>query len=170
VYRKLLEHIKRSNRKLRKKTTPWKKDIYSAMLMAKQKLKDYYEKTYRDHRFLYGTAALLAPQYKLYTFNDTEYSQCISETSKRYCKYLRSSFAQYQQRNPEMLFRAIQRPSLQASELERLLKPIHTVETSEGVRYNEVNHYLHKCKYIWLNQSKRPLTFPATTSIPPHIY
>ncbi|KAJ5743328.1 hypothetical protein N7533_010430, partial [Penicillium manginii] len=110
-----------------------------AHTLAKQKLKDYYEKTYRDHRFLYGTAALLAPQYKLYTFNDTEYSQCISETSKRYCKYLRSSFAQYQQRNPEMLFRAIQRPSLQASELERLLKPIHTVETSEGVRYNEEN-------------------------------
>jgi hypothetical protein len=31
------------------------------MLMAKQKLRDYYEKTYRDHGFLYGTAALLTP-------------------------------------------------------------------------------------------------------------
>jgi hypothetical protein len=61
VYRKLLEHIERSNRKLRRKTTPWKKDIYGAMLIAKQKLRDYYEKTYRDHGFLYGTAALLAP-------------------------------------------------------------------------------------------------------------
>jgi hypothetical protein len=170
VYRKLLEHIERSNRKLRKKTTPWKKDMYGAMLMAKQKLKDYYEKTYRDHGFLYGTAALLAPQYKLCAFDDTEYSQCIGETSKRYCEYLRSSFAQYQQRNPEMLFRAVQRPSLQASELERLLEPTHAVETSEGVGYDEVDRYLHECKYIWLNRSERPLTFPATTSIPPRVY
>lgn len=152
VYRKLLEHIERSNRKLRKKTTPWKRDMYGAMLMAKQKLRDYYEKTYRDHGFLYGTATLLAPQYKLCAFDDTEYSHCIGETSKRYCEYLRSSFAQYQQRNPEMLFRAVQRPSLHASELERLLEPSHAVETNEGVGYDEVDRYLHECKYTWLTR------------------
>lgn len=170
VYRKFLEHIERSNRKLRKKTTPWKKDMYGAMLMAKQKLRDYYEKTYRDHGFLYGTAALLAPQYKLCAFDDTEYSQCIGETSKRYCEYQRSSFARYQQRNPEMLFRAVQRPSLQASELERLLEPSHAVETSEGVGYDEVDRYLHECKYTWLTRPENPLMVSATTSIPPRVY
>jgi hypothetical protein len=61
VYRKLLEHIKWSNRKLKKKATPWKKDMYGALLAARQKLREYYEKTYRDHGFLYGTGALLAP-------------------------------------------------------------------------------------------------------------
>ncbi|KAJ5268071.1 hypothetical protein N7524_006111 [Penicillium chrysogenum] len=49
VYRKLLEHIERSNRRLKRKTTPWKKDMYGALLVARQKLKEYYEKTYRDH-------------------------------------------------------------------------------------------------------------------------
>jgi hypothetical protein len=61
VYRKLLEHIKQSNRKLKKKATPWKKDIYGALLAARQKLREYYEKTYHNHGFLYGTGALLAP-------------------------------------------------------------------------------------------------------------
>lgn len=118
VYRKLLEHIERSNRQLRKKTTPWKKDMYRALLVAKQKLREYYDKTYRDHGFLYGIGTLLAPQYKLCAFDDTEYSHCHSETSKRYCEYLRTYFIQYQQRNPEMLFRTVQRPLLQASELD----------------------------------------------------
>ena len=46
-----------------------------------------------------------------------------------------------------MLFRAVQRPLLQASELERLLEPSHAGETSEGVGYDEVDRYLHECKY-----------------------
>lgn len=37
---------------------------------------------------IYGTAALLAPQIELCAFDDTEYSQCIGDTSKRYCEYL----------------------------------------------------------------------------------
>ncbi|KAK4948515.1 hypothetical protein LTR66_014114 [Elasticomyces elasticus] len=104
VYRKLLEHIERSNRRLKRKTTPWKKDMYGALLVARQKLKEYYEKTYRDHGFLYGTGTLLAPQYKLSAFDDREYSTCHEDTSKRYCEYLRASFTQYQQQNPELLF------------------------------------------------------------------
>jgi hypothetical protein len=35
VYRKLLEHIERSNQKLKKKATPWKKDMYGALLAAR---------------------------------------------------------------------------------------------------------------------------------------
>ncbi|KAJ5848259.1 HAT dimerization [Penicillium solitum] len=50
--------------------------------MARQKLKEYYEKTYRDHGFLYGTRILLAPQYKLSAFDDREYSTCHEDTSK----------------------------------------------------------------------------------------
>lgn len=42
VYRKLLEHIERSNRRLKRKTTPWKKDMYGALLVARQELKEYY--------------------------------------------------------------------------------------------------------------------------------
>lgn len=147
VYRKLLEHIERSNRKLRKKTIPWKKDMYGALLVAKQKLREYYDKTYRDHGFLYGTGTLLAPQYKLCAFDDAEYSQCHSETSKRYCEYLRTCFSQYQQRNPEMLFRTVQRPSLQASELDRLLGPSQDAQVNEGIEHDEVDRYLREGKY-----------------------
>ena len=43
---------------------------YGALLVAKQKLKKYYEKTYRDHGSLYGTRALLAPQCKFSAFDD----------------------------------------------------------------------------------------------------
>lgn len=149
VYRKLLEHIERSNRKLRKKTIPWKKDMYGALLVAKQKLREYYEKTYRDHGFLYGTGTLLAPQYKLCAFDDAEYSQCHSETSKRYCEYLRTCFSQYQQRNPEMLFRTVHRPSLQASELDRLLGPSQDAQVNEGIEHDEVDRYLREGKYYW---------------------
>ncbi|KAJ5955916.1 HAT dimerization [Penicillium viridicatum] len=47
VYRKLLEYIER------------------ALLVARQKLKEYYEKTYCDYGFLYGTRILLAPYTEL---------------------------------------------------------------------------------------------------------
>ncbi|KAJ5152474.1 hypothetical protein N7492_009754 [Penicillium capsulatum] len=145
VYRKLLEHIERSNQKLKKKTTPWKKDMYGALLVAKQKLKEYYEKTYRDHGFLYGTGTLLAPQYKLAVFDDREYSTCHDGTSKRYCEYLRTCFMQYQQQNPEMLFRTVQRPSLlHSSELDRLLQPLHAGMVNEGAEHDEVDRYLRE--------------------------
>lgn len=118
------------------------------MLTAKQKLREYYEKTYRDHGFLYGTAALLAPQYKLSAFDDTEHSHCVGQTSNRYCEYLRSSFVQYQRRNPEILFRGVQRPLMQASELERFLDPPKDGHTDEGAGYDEVDRYLHECRLI----------------------
>ncbi|KAJ5816630.1 HAT dimerization [Penicillium robsamsonii] len=124
VYRKLLEHIERSNRRLKRKITPWKKDMYGALLVARQKLKEYYEKTYRDHGFLYGTGTLLTPQY---------------------CEYLRASFTQYQQQNPELLFRTVQRSSnSHSTELNRLLEPPGASIFHEGVEYDEVDQYLRE--------------------------
>ncbi|KZN87744.1 Zinc finger BED domain-containing protein DAYSLEEPER [Penicillium chrysogenum] len=155
VYRKLLEHIERSNRKLRKKTTPWKKDMYTALLAARQKLKEYYEKTYRDHGFLYGTGTLLAPQYKLSAFDDREYSTCHEDTSKRYCEYLRTCFTQYQQQNPELLLRTVHRASaLQSSELDRLLEPVDDFMLHEGTEHDEVDQYLRE----------------ANVPVPPRLY
>jgi hypothetical protein len=145
VYRKLLEHIERSNRKLKKKTTPWKKDMYTALLAARQKLKEYYKKTYRDHGFLYSTGTLLALQYKLSAFDDREYSTCHKDTSKRYCEYLRTCFTQYQQQNPELLLRTVHRSSaLQSSELERLLEPVDDFMLHKGTEHNEVDQYLRE--------------------------
>lgn len=40
VYRKLLEHIERSNQYLRKKTTPWKRNMFDALVVANQKLRE----------------------------------------------------------------------------------------------------------------------------------
>jgi hypothetical protein len=145
VYRKLLEHIERSNESLRNKTTPWKRGMYDALLAARQKLKEYYEKTYRDHGFLYGTGTLLAPQYKLCAFDDTEYSKCQSETSTRYCDYLRNCFAQYQREAPEMSFRAMRSSCpQQASELDRLLIPPSTSQSSARCEHDEVDRYLRE--------------------------
>ncbi|KAI2913801.1 hypothetical protein CBS147320_10459 [Aspergillus niger] len=145
VYRKLLEHIERSNQRLSNKTTPWKRAMYNALLAAKQKLKEYYEKTYRDHGFLYGTGTLLAPQYKLCAFDDTEYSKCQSETSKRYCDYLRNCFAQYKRETPEMSFRTMHSSCpQQASELDRLLTPLSTSQLSARSEYDEVDRYLRE--------------------------
>ncbi|KAJ5292123.1 hypothetical protein N7478_001374 [Penicillium angulare] len=155
VYRKLLEHIERSNRKLKRKTTPWKKDMYGALLAARQKLKEYYEKTYRAHGFLYGTGTSLAPQYKLSAFDDREYSTCHENTSKRYCEYLRACFTQYQQQNPELLFRTVRRTSaLNSSELDRLLEPLDASMLHERADYDEVDQYLRA----------------ANVPLPPRIY
>lgn len=159
VYRKLLEHIERSNRKLKKKTTPWKKDMYSALHTARQKLREYYEKTYRDHGFLYGTGTLLAPQYKLSAFDDREYSTCHDDTSKGYCEYLRTCFMQYQQQTPEMLFRTVQRPSLHNSELDRLLEPTNDIMVNQGVEHDEVDRYLREGKHTRYAVSGWPTDF-----------
>ncbi|KAJ5109552.1 hypothetical protein N7532_002724, partial [Penicillium argentinense] len=119
------------------------KTITCLRLPFQTKLKEYYEKTYRDHGFLYGTGTLLAPQYKLSAFDDREYSTCHEDTSKRYCEYLRACFTQYQQQNPELLFRTVQRSStLHSSELDRLLEPPDASMLHEGAEYDEVDQYL----------------------------
>ena len=79
VYRNFLGHIERSNRNLSKRTTPWKMKMFDVLIAAKQKLRDYYEKTYRDHGYLYGTETVLAPQYKLCAFQGTEYQSVTSK-------------------------------------------------------------------------------------------
>jgi hypothetical protein len=151
VYRKLLEHIERSNQRLRNKTTPWKRAMYDALLAAKQKLKEYYKKTYRDHGFLYGTGTLLAPQYKLCAFDDAEYSKCQSETSKRYCDYLRNCFAQYKRETPKMSFRMMRSSCpQQASELDRLLIPSTASQLSARGEYDEVDRYLREGERLTL--------------------
>lgn len=160
VYRKLLEHIERSNRKLKRKATPWKKDMYGALLVARQKLKEYYEKTYRDHGFLYGTGTLLAPQYKLSAFDDREYSTCHEDTSKRYCEYLRACFTQYQQQNPELLFRTVGRSSaLHSSELDWLLEPVDASILHEGAEYDEVDRYLREGTSNWHTEIEQLIDF-----------
>lgn len=159
VYRKLLEHIERSNRKLKKKTTPWKKDMYSALHTGRQKLREYYEKTYRDHGFLYGTGTLLAPQYKLSAFDDREQSTCHDDTSKRYCEYLRTCFMQYQKQIPKILFRTVQRPSLHNSELDRLLEPTNDTMVNQGAEHDEVDRYLREGKHTRYAVSGWPTDF-----------
>jgi hypothetical protein len=127
VYRQLLEHIENSTQSLSRKTTPWKRAMYDALLAAKQKLKDYYDKTYRDHGFLYATGTMLAPQYKLSALSDTEFSKCHSETSRHYRDYLRKGFRQYQQQIPDLSFCTTRQQSQhQASELDQLLVPSAT--------------------------------------------
>jgi hypothetical protein len=145
VYRKLLEHIEWLNQCLRSKTTPWKWAMYDALLAAKQKLKEYYEQTYRNHGFLYSTGTLLAPQYKLCTFDNMEYSKYQSKTSKCYCDYLRNCFAQYKRETPKMSFWMMHSSCpQQASELDQLLILLSTSQLSARCEYNEVDQYLRE--------------------------
>jgi hypothetical protein len=61
VYRKLLEYIESSTQSLSRKMMLWKRAMYDALLAAKQKLRDYYDKTYCDYGFLYATGTMLTP-------------------------------------------------------------------------------------------------------------
>jgi len=129
--------------------------MFHALVVAKQKLREYYEKTYRDHGFLYRTGTLLAPQYKLSAFDDTEYSRCHDHTSKLYCEYLRTSFQQYRQQIPEISFRAARSSCpQQTSELDRLLVPSDLSEFNTGVDLDEVDRYLR--------ESKEPQSIPCS--------
>ena len=90
-------------------------------LLRSQKLKEYYEKTCRDHGFLYATGTILAPQYKFSAFGDTEYSKCHRETSEHCRRYLKKSSMQYQQQIPDISFCTTRhRSPQQASELDLL--------------------------------------------------
>ncbi|KAJ5877060.1 hypothetical protein N7455_000525 [Penicillium solitum] len=83
--------------------------------------------------------------YKLSAFDNREYSTCHKDTSKRYCEYLRASFTQYQQQNPKLLFRTVQRSSNSYStELDRLLEPPGASIFHKGVEYDEVDQYLRE--------------------------
>lgn len=62
-----------------------------------------------------------------------------------YCEFLRASFTQYQQQNPELLFRTEQRYSnSHSTESDRLLEPPDASIFREGVEYDEVDQYLHE--------------------------
>lgn len=157
VYRKLLEHIEKSTQSLNKKKTPWKRAMYDALLAAKQKLRDYYDKTYRDHGFLYATGTMLAPQYKLSAFGDTEYSKCHSETSRHYQGYLRKGFLQYQQQIPDLSFCPTRyHAPQQVSELDMLLGPSSSSLPSSGDQQDEVDRYLQEggklswCSFLFI--------------------
>ncbi|KAJ5751564.1 hypothetical protein N7520_008481, partial [Penicillium odoratum] len=77
--------------------------------------------------------------------NAVTYSICHEDTSKRYCEYLRACFTQYQQQNPELLFRTVHRSSaLHSSELDRLLEPVNDYMLLEGVEHDEVDRYLRE--------------------------
>ncbi|KAL3258479.1 hypothetical protein ABHI18_006016 [Aspergillus niger] len=172
VYRKLLEHIEKSTRSLSRKTTPWKRAIHDALLAAKQKLREYYDKTYRDHGFLYATGTMLAPQYKLSAFGDTEYSKCHSETLRTYRSYLRKGFHQYQQQIPDLSFcTTIHRSQQQTSELDQLLVPRISLPDDRN-QLDEVDRYLQEGKALvrvyfafeW------QLTFQGIVPLPPRAY
>ncbi|KAJ5661424.1 uncharacterized protein N7477_009040 [Penicillium maclennaniae] len=109
-----------------------------ALCLLPGKKKEYYKRTYCDQGFLYSTGSLLATQYKLSAFDDREYSTYYKDTSKRYCEYLRTCFTEYQQQNPELLFRTVHRSStLHSSELDRLLEPADDCMLHEGAEHNE---------------------------------
>jgi hypothetical protein len=117
--------------------------MYDALLAAKQKLRDYYDKTYRDYGFLYATGTMLTPQYKLSAFSDIEYSKCHSETLRHYHDYLRKGFLQYQQQIPDLSFCTIRHQfQHQALELDQLLVPLATSLPSRGNQLDEVDQYL----------------------------
>ncbi|KAJ5956835.1 hypothetical protein N7501_011114 [Penicillium viridicatum] len=135
--------------------------LLDALLIARQKLKEYYEKTYRDHSFLYSTRTLLTPQYKLSAFDDREYSTYYKDTSKRYYEYLRVSFTQYQQQNPELLFRIVQRSSnSHSTELNRLLELPGASIFYKGVEYDEKEY---EREFLVLSRLVRDLLLVPTT-------
>ncbi|KAI2964925.1 hypothetical protein CBS147323_6033 [Aspergillus niger] len=172
VYRKLLEHIEKSTRVLSRKTTPWKRAMHDALLAAKQKLREYYDKTYRDHGFLYATGTMLAPQYKLSAFGDTEYSKCHSETLRTYRSYLRKGFHQYQQQIPDLSFcTTIHRSQQQTSELDQLLVPRISLPNDRN-QLDEVDRYLQEGKAlvgVYFAFEWR-LTFQGIVPLPPRAY
>jgi hypothetical protein len=67
--------------------------MHDALLAAKQTLREYYDKTYWDYRFLYATGMMFALQDKLSAFSDIEYSKCHSEILRTYRSYLRKGFS-----------------------------------------------------------------------------
>ena len=68
IYNELFDHIDRQFEKLQRKRTPWKVKMRHALQNAAAKLREYYSKTYEDLGYLYACATILAPQYKLKTF------------------------------------------------------------------------------------------------------
>jgi len=143
VYRKLLEHIDSSISRLKKKSTPWKQSMHDALLAAKQKLADYYNKTYRDHGFLYAIGTILAPQYKLSVFAEDEWSDGQNECQENYREHLKKCFRKYQQQLPDLSFNTTRYRSPQhTSELDQLLGPQSTSVLLDRGQQDEVDRYL----------------------------
>lgn len=87
TYNKLFDHIEDYITKLEKKRLTWKKQIYTALVKAGEKLKKYYSETNEHMGDIYAIATILSPRWKLSLFEEDGWSEedWVSDRRFDYC-------------------------------------------------------------------------------------
>lgn len=84
------------------KRAAWKKAIYQGLVAAKQKLQQYYQKTYGFHGIIYAVATVLDPYQKLSLFRSDNWMEPKSEHwDVAYNKIMHKVFRHYCERFPQ---------------------------------------------------------------------
>lgn len=152
IYNKLFNHLDAVERKLKRKTVPWKKGMLQALQAAKKKLSKYYTATdHESYGTVYAIATILCPSKKLRYFVSPDWRGKNEQGEeidymKYYREILQKEFKNYQQQvNKEVEPRHIPVSRNSAEdELEELCESQTALQAEVDQPEDEITRYLAK--------------------------
>ncbi|CAG7970169.1 unnamed protein product [Penicillium salamii] len=140
--------------------------LQESSLIIKMEFREVYEKTFKSFGIIYSPKTLVAPQYKVFTFDEPTSSQGLDH-SERHIEYLRIFHLQYQPEMPTSLSCVNGLScSPQLLGLDRLLHPLTNLAGNSRSGQDEVDQYLredHQRKWPVLARLTQDLLSIPTT-------
>ncbi|OQE11891.1 hypothetical protein PENFLA_c070G01346 [Penicillium flavigenum] len=145
IYNRLFDYLDTSISQLQRKEIGWKRSMLAGLQAAKEKLKDYYDKTTGDHGNLYAMGTILAPQYKLQFFTQQKGSDNDYKWRDKYHQYLKDYREPYKQRFSDHQSLISQPQAARVSRVHRILtQPRSEKSTSIPSYQDELERFLQR--------------------------
>jgi ribosomal protein S15P/S13E len=155
IYNELFNHIDASEKQLKRKAVPWKKQMLRALQAARKKLAKYYKATDTGaHGDIYAIATILSPSKKLQYFTNKDWKGEI-DFVKQYRKVLEKEFVRYQQElsgSTELVeVDSILVPTGDFNDLDMIGESQATVQSAVEQEDDEITRYLAKGEFFYPN-------------------
>ena len=141
VYNRLFDHLDMSINKIRPKKVPWKQLMLNALIVGRQKLRDYYYETDLVPNNLYAIATAMSPENKFQFFSTKDWDNYRED----YRKSLQELYESYRQRVAHTTGSTQAQSVSQKSRLEILLTASHSSQ-SHANSNDELTRYLDSGK------------------------
>jgi hypothetical protein len=154
IYNELFNHIDVSEKQLKRKAVPWKKQMLRALQAARKKLAKYYKATdIEAHGDIYAIATILSPSKKLQYFTNKDWKGEI-DFVKQYRKVLEKEFVRYQQElsdSTELVeVDTILAPTGDFNDLDMIGESQATMQSAVEQEDDEITRYLAKGEFSTL--------------------
>lgn len=148
IYNGLFSHLDASEKQLKRKGVPWKKQMLKALRAARKKLSAYYTAIETEaYGNIYAIAAILSPSKKLQHFGSKDWKGEV-DFQAQYRKVLEKEFERYQQQlsdpteTPEVDI--VLAPTCDFNDLDMIGECQATVQIAVDPEDDEITRYLAK--------------------------